>query len=382
MSDSALVLRDMNGNNCTSKLDSLLLDFLEDKGMAHLQRYRDVLQKIESVVNPLLKELKRRDKRLDFQPMFPGSYFQVLRRNVVEVFLVFKKLDASKISFVEIDSPCGNAFVGVKTAKLQKKWRDLIQGGTNQGFFLSSVLLRGYMSSILQDISKEKGIFGPKVWFDCTNNEKDGLVLSICCEGEQIFVHLTPTIFLKGVWPKCAAMWKKALFRWPDEVIRQKIVNEGVHVTCQPVESKLEHSSLFWRLSFLHGEKLLLQSVNTGCRNKCLHITKTLLEDTLSYPSGLTPHHLETVTLHLNSHISSPTLWLEGNLGVRFLDMLSALQKSLAQGYCDFFASNLDLYSDIPPSALTTLSSRVKHIVDSPLEFFQAFSFDTRTTRC
>lgn len=392
MSDTATSLStqtstDINANAMAmpkpaAKLDSLLLDFLEDKGMAHLRRYSKVLQKIEKVVNPLLKEVKKLDKRLNFEPMAPDGYFQILRQNVVEVFIVFKKLNTTKISFVELDSPSGTAFVGVKAAKLQNTWADLIQGGIGQGFFLSPTFLREYLNSFLQDLSKKKGILGPKVWFDATNNEQDGLVLNISYEGEQFFVHLTPTIFLKDIWPNCAVMWKKVLFRWPDDAVRQKIVNEGIHLVSQPVKSKLEHSSMIWRISFIHGEKVLLHSVNTGCRNKCLQVTKTLLEDTLCYPCGLTPYHLEAVTLHLNSLISSPTLWLESNLGARFLDLLSALQKSLAEGSCNhFFAPSIQLFNDIPSSVLQTLATRVKHIIDFPIEFFQTFVLETMTTQ-
>ena len=380
ISDSTLIFWDMSEKSIP-KLDSLLLSFLEDKGMAHLRRYRQVFQKIEKVVNPLLKELKKRDKRLEFEPMSSCGYFQVLRRNVLEVFVVFKKLDASKVSFVEMDSPFGTAFVGIKATKLHKKWADLIQGGASQGFFLSSSILREYMNSFLQDISMEKGVLGSNVWYHCTNNDEEGLVLSISYEGEQFFVHLTPAIFLREVWPKCAAMWKTVLFRWPDDGVRERIVNEGVHLTCQPVKSNHEHSSLFWRINFAHGEKLLLQSTNTGCRNKCLQITKTLLEETLSYPIGLTPYHLETVTLHLNYLITSPTLWLEENLGPRFLDLLSTLYKSLTQGSCsNFFAPSVELFSDVSPSALKTLSSRVKRILDFPVFFFQTFERGIKTT--
>lgn len=378
---STLAPSEMNGKPI-SKLDFLLHNFLEDKGMAHLRRYRDVLQKIEKVVNPLLKEIKKRDKRLHFLPMSPDGYFQVLRPTVVEVFIVFKKFDASKVSFVEMDSPSGTAFVGLKAAKLQKSWAELTQGGTNQGFYLSSALVREYLNSYLQNLSREKGILDQNVWFDCTNDDQDGLVLIISFEGEQFFVHLTPTIFLRSIWPECAVLWKKVLFRWPDDSVRQKIVNEGVHLVCQPVKSSLQHSSMLWRISFAHGEKLLLQSTNTGCRNKCLHIMKTLLENTFSYPYGLTPYHLETVTLHLNSLISSPTLWVEGSLAARFLDLLSALQKSLAGENCNhFFAPSVDIFSDVPRSTLKTLATRVKHIVDYPEEFFQTLAFQSLTTR-
>ncbi len=371
----------MNGISGT-KFDILLADYLESRAMAHHKRYSKVLQKVEKVVNPLLKEVKKRDKRLNFEPMSPDGFFHVRQQNVLEVFLVFKKLDSSKVSFVEMDSPTGVAFVSSKEAKLQKSWLDLMEGGSNQGYFLSSDRLREYLCSFLQDLSKEKGILDSKVWFHCTNNDEDGLVLSISYEGELLFVHLIPTIFLKGVWPNCASMWKKVLFRWPEENIRQKIVDEGIHVTCQPVKASLQHSSMLWQISFLMGEKILLNTANIGCRNKCLQITKTLLEDTLSYPAGLTPYHLETVTLHLNSMISSPTLWQDGNLSPRFLDMLSALQKSLSQDHCGhFFAPSIHLFADVPPHVLKTLAARVKHILDKPEEFFHTFYREMLTTQ-
>ena len=371
----------MNGNAGT-KFDSLLADYLDGQGIAHLKRYSKVLQKVEKVVNPLLKELKKRDKRLHFEPMSPDGFFRVRQQNVLEVFLVFKKLDSSKVSFVEMDSPSGVTFVSVKAAKLQKSWLDLMEGGSNQGFFLSSERLREYICSFLQDFSKEKGILDPKVWFHCTNNDTDGLVLSICCEGEQLLVHLVPTVFLKAVWPNCAAMWRKVLFRWPDDAMRRQIVDEGIHLTSQPVKSSLQHSSMLWNITFLAGEKVLLNAGNIGCRNKCLQIAKTLLEDTLSYPGGLTPHHLETVTLHLNSMISSPTLWQDVNLGARFLDLLSALQKCLAQDSCmNFFAPSVQLFDDVPSHVLKTLAARVKHILDRPEEYFQTFFRDTLTTQ-
>jgi hypothetical protein len=371
----------MNGIS-GSKFDIFLADYLESRAMAHLKRYSKVLQKVEKVVNPLLKEIKKREKRLNFEPMSPDGFFRVRQQNVLEVFLIFKKLDSSKVSFVEMDSPTGTAFVSSKAAKLQKSWLDLMEGGSNQGFFLSSERLREYLCSFLQDLSKEKGILDSKIWFHCTNNDKDGLVLNVSYEGEQLFVHLIPTIFLKTVWPNCASMWKKVLFRWPEDRIRQKIVDEGIHLTCQPVKASLQHSSILWRIDFLVGEKMLLNTANIGCRNKCLQIAKTLLEDTLSYPEGLTPYHLETVTLHLNSMISSPTLWHDMNLSSRFLDLLSALQKSLSQDSCaHFFAPSIQLFAEIPPHVLKTLAARVKHILDKPEEFFLTFYRETLSTQ-
>lgn len=371
----------MNGSSGT-KFDSLLADFLESSAMAHLKRYSQVLQKVEKVVNPLLKEIKKRDKRLNFKPMSPDGYFRVRERNVLEVFLVFKKLDSDKVSFVEMDSPTGVAFVASKAAKLQKSWLDLMEGGSNQGFFLSSERLREYLCSFLQDISKERGILDSKVWIHCTNNDAEGLVLSISYEGEQLFVHLIPTIFLKAVWPNCASMWKKVLFRWPDDDIRKRIVEEGIHLTCQPVKATLQHSSMLWQIAFLAGEKMLLNTVTIGCRNKCLQIAKAMLEDTLSYPKGLTPYHLETITLHLNSMISSPTLWQDVNLSPRFLDLLSALQKTLAQDSCShFFAPSIQLFADVPPQVLKILAARVKSIIDRPEEYFQTFYRESLTTQ-
>ena len=371
----------MNGSSGT-KLDILLGDYLESRAMAHLKHYSKVLQKVEKIVNPLVKELKKRDKRLNFEPMSPDGFFRVRQQNVLEVFLVFKKLDSSKVSFVEMDSPSGLAFVSSKTTKLQKTWLDLMEGGSNQGFFLSSERFREYLCSFLQDLSKEKGILESKVWFHCTNNDEDGLVLCVSYQGEQLFVHLTPTIFLKDVWPNCAAMWKKVLFRWPEDSVQQKIVNQGIHLTCQPVKASLQHSSMLWQISFLAGEKILLNVENVGCRNKCLQIAKTILEDVLSYPGGLMPYHLETITLHLNSMISSPTLWQNTNLSSRFLDLLSALQKSLSQDGCThFFAPSIQLFSNIPPRILKTLAARVKEILDKPEDFFLNFYHETLTTQ-
>ena len=371
----------MNGS-ARAKFEVFLADYLESRALTHLKRYSKVLQKVEKVVNALLKELKKIDKRLNFEPMSPDGFFRVRRQNVFEVFLVFKKLDSSKVSFVEMDSPTGVAFVSSKAAKLQKSWLDLMEGGSNQGFFLSSERLREYLCSFLQDLSKEKGIFDSKIWFHCTNNDEDGLVLSVSYEGEQLFVHLIPTIFLKALWPQCASMWKKVLFRWPDDSVRQKIVDEGIHLTCQPVRTSLQHSSMLWQINFLIGEKILLNSTNIGCRNKCLQIAKTMLEDTLSYPQGLTPYHLEIVTLHLHSMISSPLLWQDANLSSRFLDLLSTLQKTLSQDSCThFFAPGIDLFADIPPKVLKALAARVKHIVDKPEEFFQTFYRETLTTQ-
>ena len=372
----------MNSNGNNTKFDVLLADYLESRGMEHLKRYGKVLQKVEKVVNPLLKELKKRDKRLNFQPMSPDGFFRVRQQNVLEVFLIFKKLDTNKVSFIEMDSPTGVAFVSSKAAKLQNSWLDLMEGGSNQGFFLSSERLREYICSFLQDLSREKGILDSKVWFHCTNNEEDGLVLSVLYEGEQLFVHLIPTIFLKAVWPNCASMWKKVLFRWPEDYVRMKIVDEGIHLTCQPVKASLQHSSIFWQINFLIGEKILLNTANVGCRNKCLQIAKTILEDTLCYPEGLTPYHLETITLHLNSMISSPTLWQDAHLTPRFLDLMSALQKSLSQGTCThFFAPSIQLFDDLPPHILKTLAARVKHILEKPEDFFQTFYRDTLTTQ-
>jgi hypothetical protein len=372
----------MNGHGNETKFDVLLAEYLESRAMAHLKRYSKILQKVERVVNPLLKELKKRDKRFNFEPMSPDGFFRVRQRNVLEVFLVFKKIDASKVSFIEMDSPTGVAFVSSKAAKLQNSWLDLMEGGSNQGFFLSSERIREYLCSFLQDFSREKGILDPKVWFHCTNNDEDGLVLSISYEGEQLFVHLIPTIFLKAVWPDCASMWKKVLFRWPEDYIRCKIVNEGIHLTCQPVKASLQHSSMLWQISFLIGEKILLNTANVGCRNKCLQIAKTILEDSLCYPEGLMPYHLETITLHLNSMISSPSLWQDANLSPRFLDLMSSLQKSLSQASCaHFFAPSIQLFDDVSPNLLKNLAARVKRILDKPEEFFQTFYHETLTTQ-
>ena len=371
---------DMNGQSVT-KLDSLLHDFLADRGMAHLNLYAEALKKIEKVVNPLLNEIRKRDKRLHFEPMSPSGYYQVLRHNVLEIFIVLKKLNYSKVDIVEVDS--GMACVGLKQAKHQHSWHDLIERDmTREGFFLSSAMLRQYLNSFLQDIAKEKGILEPNVWVDCTNNERDGLVLNISYEGEQFYVHLTPAIFAKGFWPDCGVMWKKVMFRWPEDNIRKRVVEEGTHLVCRPIKSITQHSSITWSLSFLGAEKYLLHMVDSGCRNKCLQILKTVLENTLSYPCGLTPYHIETVTLHLNSLISNPSLWQDVCLTARFLDLLSALHKSLTQESCShFFAPSIQLFSHIPSSVLKTLAARVKHIIDSPVEYFQTFYRATLTTQ-
>lgn len=372
----------MNGVSSGTKFDMLLAEYLESRAMQHLKRYSKVLQRVETVVNPLLKEIKKRDKRLNFEPMSPDGFFRVRQRNVFEVFLVFKKLDSSKVSFVEIDSPDGVAFVSSKAAKFQKCWLDLIEGGSHQGYFLSSAGIREYLCKFIQDLSKEKSLVEANVWFHCTNSDEDGIVLSVSYEGEQMFVHLIPTIFLKDVWPDCASMWKKVVFRWPNDVFQRKVVEGGIHLTCQPVNASLQHSSIVWQINFIAGEKVLLNTANVGCRNKCLQIAKTLLEDSLSYPVGLTPYHLETITLHLNSMITSPALWQDSNLSPRFLDLLSALHKSLNQDKCaHFFAPSIQVFSKIPPHVVKALAARVKHILDRPEEFLKTFYCDTLTTQ-
>ena len=172
------------------------------------------------------------------------------------------------------------------------------------------------------------------------------------------------------------------MFRWPDDSIRKRIVEEGTHLVCRPVKSSMQHSAITWSLSFLGGEKYLLHSVESGCRNKCLQILKTVLENSLSYPCGLTPYHIETVTLHSNSLITNPSLWQDACLSALFLDLLSALHKSLSQESCShFFAPSIQLFADIPSSVLKTLATRVKHIIDFPVEYFQTFYRATLTTQ-
>ena len=378
---------DMTGETSIANLDFYLGIFFEDKAMAHHQWYSEALKKVEKVLNPLLAEIKKRDKRLSFEPMTPRAHFRVLRQNIFEIFIIFKKLDSRKVSVIELDSPesAGEVLVGIKQSKIKHSWFDVIQT-TDEGNVLSAAFIREYLNHFLQNISKEKGILQPNVWFDCTNNEQDGLILNISYEGEIFFVHLTPTIFVKDVWPRCAAMWENVMFRWPEEQVRQKLVESGIHVVCRPLKPSTKqakrNTDIVWSICFLNAEKFLLQDLNTGCRNKCLQIMKTVLDCSLSYPCGLTPHHVETTTLHLNSLMSSPSLWQDTCLNARFLDLLSAVHKSLTQESCSqFFSPSVQLFKDIPSPVLKTLAARIKHIVDHPVEYFKTFCLEDCLTQ-
>ncbi|XP_046851675.1 protein mab-21-like 2 [Xenia sp. Carnegie-2017] len=353
-------------------LEVLLSHYFQTRSKSHLKRYGDVLQTIEIVLNPLLKELKRRDKRLRFERMSPNAFYRVRQRNVLEVFLVFKKFDSTKLSFVDVDSHQCAAFVSAKLKKVERCWMDLMVGGKKQGFFLSSEKLREYLCACLKDLSKKRSNDSvSNIWFDFTNNNEDGLVLNICLNDETIFVHLIPTLYFKDIWPDCASLWKTVVFRWPEDETRMKIINAGIHLTCEHVKSSLEHSSLLWRISFLSGEKILLNSTNVGCRNQCLQIAKTILEDYLSYPCGLTPYHLEIMILHLNTMITNPSLWNKENLSARFLDFLSFFQKSASSGSCQhFFVPSLQLFDGVP---LQSIASRLREILNSPENFFSTF---------
>ena len=129
-----------------------------------------------------------------------------------------------------------------------------------------------------------------------------------------------------------------------------------------------EHGKHFttWRRSYSLEEKKKMNAIDhgNGCRRQCVRIMK-VIKDRETALKSLPSYVIKTTLMNLTR--DEPGLsWSQKDLGLRFIDMLEALQKYLEQGYLPHhFTADINVLNSYKETALFNMVTRIGKLLRS-----------------
>ncbi|XP_071954309.1 uncharacterized protein [Antedon mediterranea] len=168
-------------------------------------------------------------------------------------------------------------------------------------------------------------------------------------------------IALNGVnWPTIANPWISRKREWPKKTIVEKIITDGYHLVPKyyPAGKGID---LEWRLSFSMAERTLAHTFTENQR-KCYMVFKKLWRKCFKEPKVLSSYHIKTTMFWLCER-TSPTDWIDSNLGDRFLDLQNFLIQFLQkENLPNYFIPENNMISNIDAEDVKVILAKVQNV--------------------
>ncbi|XP_071954287.1 uncharacterized protein [Antedon mediterranea] len=192
--------------------------------------------------------------------------------------------------------------------------------------------------------------------------------ISVCYESQEPFGSVLQfdqtvdvAIALNGVnWPTIANSWVSRQRKWPQKTTVEKIIADGYHIVPKyyPGGKGLD---LEWRLSFSVAERTLAHTF-TDQQRKCYMIFKLLWRRHFKEPKVLSSYHMKTTMFWLCER-TSPTDWIDSNLGDRFLDLQNFLIHFLQKrNLPNYFIPENNMISNIDAGDVKVILVKVQNV--------------------
>uniref|UniRef100_A0AAY4CD66 Cyclic GMP-AMP synthase n=1 Tax=Denticeps clupeoides TaxID=299321 RepID=A0AAY4CD66_9TELE len=313
-------------------------------------------QRATKLVNDL------RDKLLDFlkdnteQPFFraatvltSGSYYEMVKINTPNEFDMMLILPAPQLSWTELDKHQGLFYTVSlsRPTRLHEIRSFLLE--EPPGLTISARRILSEMHRLVCKLIKTYTVpDGDGYWEVCRRRVSSPAVTLEFrgSEGgaEEISVDIVPALEVssKQGWPIPARAGPN-IDKWLGKNVRHKLTRQPCYFI--PKRPKSRHLSdaakECWRISFSHIEKEIIRNhgntktccegkENKCCRKKCLQLLKCLIERLKwRYERELEPlcsYHGKTAFFHALSSHAHDSLWANGNISVRFMQLLQAFE--------------------------------------------------------
>lgn len=129
-----------------------------------------------------------------------------------------------------------------------------------------------------------------------------------------------------------------------------------------------------WRVSFYVAEKNKMRALGDGCRIQLLRIL-TEMRDNEEALKSLSSYHLKTLLFHECAEQPDVDEWSQGNIGIRFMDLLTRLKQCLiAKSIPHYFMRrpefpSVNLLEGHPEETLNGMVEFVEAILKNPCEY-------------
>ncbi|XP_041439054.1 protein mab-21-like 3 isoform X3 [Xenopus laevis] len=184
--------------------------------------------------------------------------------------------------------------------------------------------------------------------------------LNVETSEQMVEVELVPVVEVPGYWPK-KSQWPRFFKRWPLRERVQCVKSFGFDL--------LARSNYHWQLSFLRGERLLLEAMDDdgGCRMKCYRAVRQMKEDVWcpgNHPV-INSQHLQMIFLWASERHPSAKAWKD--LGRCFLRIVRRLQKCARQRFLrHYFVRRANLLKYADTAQLDALADKLSRFLQNP----------------
>ena len=363
------------------RIGTALNEFLKLHAESCLLHRKRVRAHIQAVVNPILADVREADPTLDFEPLDMSSFFLAIRsRHVYEVNVNLRSLETEDFSIEDGQTAPGFALVKINSKTRRSKW-EMYSGRSNPGkMYLSAKLISEKLLERIKASLKRKPQHSEKRISVQVSEELFHNTVTLELSGmdpESYFVSLVPAISCAGRWTYSANAWLNEHSHWPNKILKQETISDGIHLVGKPSPTK---SAYQWCITFPKPTKRLIQA-DIGCRNKCLSVMEIILENTPYAPRGVDQSHFKALVLHMSKKFPVQEFWAEDKFSQRFRDLMLELQRCLAEkNLAEFFLPGMNLFRDLEEPTFKIWKLQLKEILQDVERFLQHFENAPYTT--